>query len=104
MRAVTKECTLNLNYKSTALPLDYPLILHCDSTSRYHCYITEFTLFFHFVLVRAESGLCLEEDVILTYMPYEGLNLANQDSRKLGLFSRRSEGNDFLFYCYFDRY
>ena len=31
--------------------------------------------------------------------PYEGLNLANQEGRKLGIFGRKLEGSYFLFYC-----
>ena len=37
------------------------------------------------------------------YTPYEGLNLANQRSRKLGVFGRKLKGSHFLFYCYFDK-
>ena len=32
-------------------------------------------------------------------MPYEDLNLANKDSRKLGVFGRKLEGSHFLFHC-----
>ena len=37
------------------------------------------------------------------YTLYEGLNLANQKRRKLGVFDRKLEGNHFPFYCYFDK-
>ena len=38
------------------------------------------------------------------YTPYEGLNLDNQISRKLGVFDRKLEGNHFIFHCYSDIY
>ena len=36
--------------------------------------------------------------------PYEGLNLANQISRKLGVFDRKLEENHSTFHCYSDIY
>ena len=44
----------------------------------------------------------VEEPV--TNTPYEGLNLANQISRKLGVFDRKLEGNHYTFHCYSDIY
>ena len=38
----------------------------------------------------------------LGYTPYEGLNLANHISRKLGVFDRKLEGNHSIFHCYSD--
>ena len=40
---------------------------------------------------------------VYTLYDYEGLNLANQKRRKLGVFGRKLEGNHFPFYCYFDK-
>ena len=40
----------------------------------------------------------------LFYTPYEGLNLANQIIRKLGVFDRKLEGNHSTFHCYSDIY
>ena len=37
------------------------------------------------------------------YTPYEGLNLANQISRKFGVFELKLEGNHSLQYCYFEK-
>ena len=42
--------------------------------------------------------------VPILYTPYEGLNLANEKSRKLEIFDRKLEGNHYLFYSYFDDY
>ena len=39
----------------------------------------------------------------LVYTPYEGLSLANQISRKLGIFERKLEGNHSIFHCYSDK-
>ena len=36
------------------------------------------------------------------YTQYEGLNLANQMSRKVGVFDRKLEKNHSIFYCYCD--
>ena len=36
------------------------------------------------------------------YTPYEGLNLANQISRKFGVFDRKLEGNHSIFHRYSD--
>ena len=36
------------------------------------------------------------------YRPYEGLNLTNQNSRKLEVFGLKSEKSYFIFLCYFD--
>ena len=38
------------------------------------------------------------------YTPYEGLNVASQKTRKLGVFGRKFEGSHSPFYCYFDTY
>ena len=38
------------------------------------------------------------------YTPYEGLNLANEKSRKLGVFGRKLEGSHSRCYHYFDKY
>ena len=37
---------------------------------------------------------------IPTYTPYEGLNLANYMSRKLGVLGRKLEGSLYIFYWY----
>ena len=37
------------------------------------------------------------------YTPYEGLDLANQRTRKLGVFGRKLKGSNSPFYCYFDQ-
>ena len=34
------------------------------------------------------------------YTPYDHLRLANQISRKFGVFDRKLEGSHFTFYCY----
>ena len=34
------------------------------------------------------------------YTRYEGLNLTNQESRKLGVFGRKLEGSNSRFYCF----
>ena len=52
MAEVMQKCTPNLHCITTALPLDNPLHLHCNGTAGYHCFITDFTLDFHFYLVR----------------------------------------------------
>ena len=44
----------------------------------------------------------VEEPV--TNTPYEGLNLAIQISRKLGVFDRKLEGKHYTFHCYSDIY
>ena len=36
------------------------------------------------------------------YTPYKGSNLANQISRKLGVFDRKLDGRDFIFVYEFD--
>ena len=36
--------------------------------------------------------------------PHEGLHLANQSSRKLGVFGRKLEGSHSVFDCYFQLY
>ena len=41
---------------------------------------------------------------VVGYIPYEGLNLTNQISRKLGVFDRKLEKRCKLFYHYFDLY
>ena len=38
------------------------------------------------------------------YTPFEGLNLSNQNRRKLGVFGRKLKGSHSLVYCYFDKY
>ena len=45
------------------------------------------------------------------YAPYEGVDLTDQGSRKLGVFGRKLGvfgrklgGSNSLFYCYFDQY
>ena len=38
------------------------------------------------------------------YTPYEGLNLANQMSRKLGVYSPEVRWKPFPTLCYFDKY
>ena len=38
------------------------------------------------------------------YTPYEGLDFANQRTRKLGVFGRKLKGSNSPFYCYFDKY
>ena len=38
------------------------------------------------------------------YTPYEVSNLANQNSRKLGVFNRKLEGSHSLFHSHFDKY
>ena len=38
------------------------------------------------------------------YTPYEGPSLANQKSRKLGVFGRKFEGSHTPFECYFNEY
>ena len=38
------------------------------------------------------------------YMPYKGLDQANQNSRKFGVFRRKLEGSHSLFYGYFEEY
>ena len=38
------------------------------------------------------------------YTPYEGVNLANQNGQKLGIFGRMLEGSHSSFYCYFNKY
>ena len=35
-----------------------------------------------------------------TYRPYEGLNLANQISQRLGVFDRKLEGSHATFHSY----
>ena len=52
-------------------------------------------------LVRTPRGI-----PVLTgaYMSYEGPRLANENSRKLGVFHRKLEGNHSIFYQYFDKY
>ena len=45
------------------------------------------------------GAICQTQEV---YTPYEGLNLANQIWRKLGVFDRKLEGSYFIFLCYFD--
>ena len=40
----------------------------------------------------------------MKYRPYEGLNLANQKSLKLGVFGWKLEGGNSLFDGYFDQY
>ena len=40
---------------------------------------------------------------LLPLMTNEGLNPTNQNSRKLGVYDRKLEGNHSLFYCYFDK-
>ena len=41
---------------------------------------------------------------VAAYTPYEGLNLTNQNRRKLGVFGWKLQGSHSPFYCYFDRY
>ena len=43
-------------------------------------------------------------NVIVSYTPYEGPNLANQKSRKLGVFGRKLEGSYSHSFHFFDRY
>ena len=38
------------------------------------------------------------------YTPYEGLNLANQKGRKLGVFGRKLEGSHSPVYWYFNKH
>ena len=52
----------------------------------------------------SENGQCLVLGRRTPYTPYEGLNLPNQISRKLGVFDRKLEGNHSIFHCYSNIY
>ena len=55
------------------------------------------------VVTRPCSGASLKQ-ICSRYTPYEGLNLANQISRKLGIFDRKLDENHSIFHCYSDIY
>ena len=44
------------------------------------------------------------EGITGQYTPYEGPNLTNMNSRKLGVFNRKLEGSHSPFHCHFDKY
>ena len=52
------------------------------------------------------DGFCRIGNIlqILCYTPYEGLILANQNSRKLGVFDRKLLASYVYCSCYFDKY
>ena len=50
------------------------------------------------------EGVTFDVSPWLLYTPYEGLNLANQKSRKLEVFGHKLEGIHVAFYWYFDKY
>ena len=52
----------------------------------------------------AQTCLIMVVIVFYVYMPYEGRNLSNQKSRKLGVYGRKLVRNHTLFYFYFDKY
>ena len=41
---------------------------------------------------------------MLAYTPYEGPILTNKNDRKLGVFDRKLEGNNYVLGWYFDKY
>ena len=45
-----------------------------------------------------------ESCIVVKYTSYEGLNWANQMSRKLKAFGRKLEGSHYTFYCNFNKY
>ena len=46
----------------------------------------------------------LKTECIREYTRYEGLSLANQNNRKLGVFDRKLEERHYLVHCYFEKY